>query len=251
MTMETKTSEIKNPFQLIDINSKSYFCGLIYGPNGGGKTQVSLTLPGKIALIDWDANPQIIKKFPKADQDRITVLQGPATWNEITLALGSAYLDQFDGVVWDNLTGLYRVIVYDAMKAAGKPVPSLHEYGLASERLRIFVNLVKERSKKQHTIVICHTQVTKDEVTGAVEGNPALPGQVPPFVISKFPEIIFMKENGAGKFEAHFSKEGTVWFPATTRELVDEKGNRLKKVESPNLTTLYKLKPIERGGDAA
>ena len=90
--------------------------------------------------------------------------------------------------------------------------------------------LLERRAKNQYVIAIAHTKMDRDELTESIVGNPSLPGQVPAYVMSLFPEMIYLRDQN-GVHTAHFIRNG-LW-PAATRRL------DIKSCVNPNLTTLY------------
>ena len=208
------------PLKVVDINTQLNARILIYGPNGIGKTHLSLTWWGKKVVIDNTANIETARKFNQQD---ITVFESPHTWAELQTMWVDPILDGFDCLIMDNITGVYRDLVVDSVKTdvrerRGK-VADLSDYGLASERLRIFISNLRARAYKQHIICIAHESVDKDEITGATHGGPSVPGKVPAHIMSLFSETIYMTKIGVdrvGKLSQH------TYFPAATRLLLPD-----------------------------
>ena len=221
----------------------------IYGDNGAGKTRLALTAPGKKLVVDWYGNvlEVIMKDFMKEyEAGLIKVVQGPNTWAAID-AMVKAPLDPAiewcDVFIMDNLTGLYRETTEDVAKSvplkSGEGARSspelviLRDYGLAAERLRYVLGKVMDNIKPtKHIIGIAHTKLNKDKEGAVLSGNPSLPGEVPAFVLSLFPELIYLRATQDKVRHAHFTHTGL--FPATTRLLSGD------TVDNPDLSKLYK-----------
>src|SRR6185295_16835144 len=221
----------------------------IYGDNGSGKTHLSLTCPGKKLLIDWFANAIEVaqSKFSKdLEAGNIKIVKGPQKWMDINQMVKTPLdplIDWADTVILDNLTGMYREITEDVaqnlpMKGneGYRPSPEviiLRDYGLSAERVRYVLGKVLDNlAPTKHLIAICHTKLNKDKEGAVISGNPSLPGEVPAYTLSLFPEQIYLRATSDGVRHAHFTHTGL--FPATTRILDG------KTVDSPDLSKIYK-----------
>lgn len=232
------------PLQVVTEDDR-YNALFLYGENGSGKTHLAFTAPGKKLYIDYAGNPQVRKKFPN---EVITVVKGPDRWDDINQMWDDDLIEEHDVVILDNTTQLYRTILEDIIQnipiksgEGNRPlagVPILRDYNFASERLRICArNLVKKVGVKRHVICVGHPQVEKDEDTGTLIGGPALPGKVPAYFISLFPELIFMRASG-DKWKAEFTKK--TYYPAATRVR-----NPKEDAENPDLSKLYTWRKVE------
>ena len=235
------------PLERIDPTQPSSLVLLIFGDNGAGKTHLALTYPGKKLLIDWLANPQVVSRFP--DQS-ITVAAGPRTWQPITEMWSDKLIDEHEVIIFDNLTGLYRFLLDDVVasiplssKESKRPapgIPILRDYGLASERLRNCVNQMVNlsRSKQKSVIAICHVRFEKNDQGANIKGYPSVPGQVPAYVLSLFPEQIYLKALSNGQRVAYLLPFD-IFEGGATRIL------NQTRYDNPNLATMYANKPKE------
>jgi hypothetical protein len=228
--------------QIIDPREQ-YGLGLfLYGENGSGKTHLAGTLPGETLFVDCMGSPEVLTKL--SNYSHIKVVECPSTWNGLNSFWNEPELNSFDNLVFDNLTGLNRVLVSTAMtiplekgKRPSPEIPIMRDHGLASERLRFVITKLDARRKhlKQNIAVICHTKFDRDEEGAVVGAGPSLPGQVPAFVLNMFPEIIYMKTEGTGdqtKYIARLVTHGM--YAAVTRKL------KTTKYENASLAVMYK-----------
>jgi hypothetical protein len=220
----------------------------VYGENGAGKTRLALTAPGKKLVVDWFGNviEVCMKDFPKQlASGEIKVVKGPNEWKDIDQMVKAPLdplIEECDVFIMDNLTGLYRETTEDVAKnvalksgEGARPSPELvilRDYGLAAERLRYVMGKVMDNIKPtKHIIAIAHTKLNKDKEGAVISGNPSLPGEVPAFVLSLFPEQIYLRATQDKVRHAHLTHTGL--FPAATR-LLD--GNT---VDNPDLSKMY------------
>lgn len=211
---------------------------LIYGDNGAGKTHLAFTMPGKKRVIDYQANAQVKEKFPGED---IKVAKGPTKWEEIQKMWSDPWLLEADVPILDNLTGLYRTLLEEAIKIPTQgdrekrispEIPILRDYGLASERLRwCCTNFAGLAAQGKRCIAVCHTRVEKNEDGNIILGYPSVPGQIPAFVLSLFPEVIYLRQSDDGKRTAYLQRFG-LW-SAQTRILSET------IIKDPNLKNMY------------
>ena len=223
------------PLKPINPTADACLCIFIYGPNGIGKTHLAATSPGKKLFLNDNGNWETLFKFPKAEWD---VVEFPKKWKDMVSMWSDPLLDQYDVLVMDNITGVARTLLMDAVTfipadKAGRvspESPGLRDYALASERLKSLMAAFKERRSKQHVIAIGHERIDKDDVTGAQTYGPAAPGSVPAHILSLFTEFIYLNKD-QGKRTAFLSQR--VNWPAGTRLL------SVDKVENPDLSKMY------------
>lgn len=214
---------------------------LLYGMNGSGKTTTAASAFGRKVVLNWMGNPEVINKTPYAGE--VMCIEGPGRWPDIQELCNWPGLMEYDTIILDNVSGLYRIaLVDDVVKTAGikhafDGFPGMQDYGLASERLRwVAAKLAGPQGlrKTHHIVAIAHTQLVKDEDTGRVEGGPALPGQVPAYFIQLFSEFLYLAETN-GKYMLY--PRTNIYYPAATRKL-----DPTKPIENPNLTKLLNMK---------
>lgn len=217
---------------------------LLYGENGCGKTHLAHSMPGKKVFVNYSGNLETLLKFPQTDW---TAVDGPDDWPGIHTMFTDPYFDQFDSVILDNATGLYRVLIQTALKLpmqtrqgedvrVSPEMPSLRDYSLAAERLRVTLNLLLERAEKQHVCCIFHVLVVQDKEGNIQQAGPSAPGQVPAHVLSGFAEQLYMKMDSTGIPTVHFVNFGA--YPATTRFRLTTTDR--KPVRDLNLEQFYK-----------
>lgn len=205
-------------------------CILIYGDNGAGKTHLAATMPGRKLFINAYGNPETLLKFPKDGPNGWEAVEWPKEWSKMQRMFIEPILDQFQVLVADNLTGVYRLILEEIMKNAGRVSAEIQDYGLCAERLRWICSQLRQRRDKQHVIAVCHTMIEKDSVTESIQAGPSVPGKVPAHITSLFPELIYLK--GGVKRVAYYAQTG-MW-PAATRVLKDT------RFEEPLLAEIYR-----------
>jgi len=240
------------PLQELDQSLPTKKRIFLYGENGSGKTDLALSAPGKKLLIDWYGNVLEVAQRRYASElanGNIKIVPGPTKWADIDSMVKmplDPLVEWCDVFVMDNLTGLYREVTEDVAKnvplknSSERTIPEvviLRDYGLAAERLRYIMgkvmdNIYTPSAPKKHIIAICHTKLEKDEKGNVVGGGPSLPGQVPAFVLSLFPEQIFLKCDSNQQRRAHFTQTG--YYGAATRVLDG------KPIDDPNLSKMYK-----------
>lgn len=223
------------PFKIIEYGKDdTKACIALYGQNGIGKTHLAGTAPGKKLFLDAGGNTETLLKFPSNEW---VAVEHPTKFNDMVKMWSDPFLDEFDVIVCDNLTGVNRILVVESVnsfdfKRVTPGIPAQADYMLAAERLRSYCSSLKERRSKQHVIAICHEKIEKDELTGALVGGPSVPGQVPAHVMSLFGEILYLAKNKMGIRCAYTSAKG--FFPAATRVLDID-----KEYPNPNLKELY------------
>lgn len=219
----------------------------LYGENGAGKTDLAFSAPGKKLLIDWFSNamPVAMRRYSKEfDKGEIKIVSGPTKWNDVANMVKmplDPLVEWADVIILDNLTGLYRELTEDVaqnlpLKGESRPSPEMiimRDYGLSAERLRYTLGKIMDHfAPTKHIIAIAHTKVEKDKEGSVISGGPSLPGQVPAYVLSLFPEQIFLRVTPDQVRHAHLTHTGL--YPATTRSLEG------KTIDKPNLSQMYK-----------
>lgn len=232
-----------------DVSLGPPFALSIYGDNCSGKTHLALTCPGSKIVIDYQANLEVARKFPN---EQIEVISNPPLrFNEMQAMWSDPIFDSFDVVILDNLTGMYRVVLEEIVKyvpLGGKDskrpspeAPILRDYGMASERLRYILSGLKDLGKrKQKTVIaITHVRCDTDKEGNKIAGYPNVPGQVPAYLLSLFPEQIYLRCLSGGTREAHLTNFDI--YLGGTRIL-----EKLKFV-NPNLAEMYFSENSKKG----
>ena len=241
MSLQVDQTKVSQPGKRLKISQlqSAHLCVMIYGDNGEGKTHLAFTMPGRKLFINAHGNLETLLKFDKPPYSIAKdgpngweAVDWPRNWQDQKLMFLDPYLKEFDVIIGDNFTGAYRYNLEEVLRGANRDNPEIQDYGLVSERLRILGTKFRElRDEKQkHVIVVCHTMAKQDEETQTLIAGPSVPGQVPAHITSMFPELIFMKNQGA-KRVAYLAKMG-VW-PAATRVLPST------KYENPVLAEMY------------
>lgn len=193
---------------------------------------MAATMPGRKLFINAMGNIETLLRFPKEGPNGWEAVEWPKQWSQMQRMFIEPILDQYPVLSADNLTGVYRLLLEDAMKTAGRMTPEIQDYGLTAERLRWVCSQLRERRAKQHVIAVAHRMVEKDSITDAVIAGPSFPGKVPAHITSLFPEFVYVEATSAGKRILNFQQSG-MW-PAATRLL--EK----KKWENATLAEVYR-----------
>jgi hypothetical protein len=173
---------------------------IIYGRAGIGKTRLALSYPeswGKAAYYAADKNSEFLQSISRSKRGRVVVAtqDGPdptacfmqfamTDWKEIDEEIGVIIVDTYTKVAQD-------AIRYSAMSGAmsneahfiigipgqgGQAIPNRGDY-LAIESLsRGFLDMLFDRQREMHIILLCHEDVKIVEDVAAV-GGPAHPGR--------------------------------------------------------------------------
>jgi hypothetical protein len=179
------------------------FTSLIWGPSGIGKTTLASTMPGRIALINFDPEgPSSI-----ADADNVTVFDLSGTSMSIVermkgedpLGIKSS-LDHFDSYIIDSLTTIAeRTLAHGIRLTKGATIerPSPGAYGA---RNAIIVELVRNvlaitAAHKKHVTFIAHEGPPNSNDDGVIlDITLALGGQLPQNVSLRINEVWCMFE---------------------------------------------------------
>lgn len=132
---------------------------VMYAAPGVGKTHsiTSLIEEGKedeVLIVDIDKSSRVIRNVrPNAHIVRIETF---ADLDELYKNLKTNHPDwkSYKTVVFDTLTNGEQILLWDIMKAKGKHIPTIDNYGERSSRIRQFVQ--EWRDLDRNVIFVCH-----------------------------------------------------------------------------------------------
>ena len=132
---------------------------VLYAAPGVGKTHsiTSLIQEGKedeVLVVDIDKSSRVIRNVrPNAHIVRIDSF---SDLDELYKNLKTGHPDwaSYKTIVFDTLTNGEQLLLWDIMKAKGRHIPTIDNYGERSSRMRQFIQ--EWRDLKKNVIFICH-----------------------------------------------------------------------------------------------
>lgn len=181
---------------------------LIWGPSGVGKTTLASTLPGHIALINFD--PDGPASIP--DAENVTVFDLSGTGSEIVPRLKSGdplglkqAMEHFDSFIIDSLTTITeRTLAHGITVTKGATIerPSPGAYGARNAVANEFVRnvLAITAAHKKHLALIAHEGPPNSNDDGVIlDITLALGGQLPQNIGLRVNEIWCMFEDAKNR----------------------------------------------------
>ena len=177
---------------------------LLLGESGSGKTQSSVSLPGRKLLVDFDLRSETIAG--NADVDIIRIVENdpdkPAAWNEaigLRDEIWTRIKDKsfsYDGVIWEGFSSMTKLCMNFCLSLRTKTgqlaergfgdTPAQHHYGPYMAEMSKFI--FSCLSMPVHTIFTGHYYVYEDNTTNKIEYWPKLYGNIRTEVGSWFNE---------------------------------------------------------------
>jgi hypothetical protein len=205
--------------KLTDLQAEDYVKLLLLGESGMGKTVLACGFPLPIKVFDFDNKVSSAAKFYSADAERLKGIDveqyaGLPLKERMARFLGDVkkiealqHANQplpFKTLVLDSLTTLTNAILEDykkvsqlGIKRALADVNAMQDYQLLQIHLtQLITGLL---SLKCNVVVIGHTQLEKDETTGAMKNNILMPGQLAFKLPIYFEEVYLAKINAKGE----------------------------------------------------
>jgi hypothetical protein len=149
----------------------------------------------------------------------------PAAYSKL---LGCEITQLFDWVVWDNWSALQFTMLEELRKSKGvgafegslgyRKVIDLQHWGILSDFNKLCV--LELRKCAVHQAFIMQESVTKDELTGAIAGGPAIQGKLMQEVPAMFGTVIRTTTGAGGAFAATTKHKGK--YPAKSRRKAGE-----------------------------
>lgn len=172
----------------------------IYGRAGVGKTRLALSLTkrfGNIAYFAADVNSEFLASIDKRKRDRITVVKPEGDdptqnfmafamhdWKKVDPKIDTIVVDTFTKVGLDAIrfsantgavTSERHYIVGDP-SAGGQTIPNRGDYMAIASLARGFLDMLFDKQRDMHIILLQHEDVKIIEGVSAV-GGPAFPGR--------------------------------------------------------------------------
>lgn len=205
--------------KLDQLQSEDYVKLLLLGESGAGKTVLASSFPTPIKYFDFDMKVSSAAKYHSADKERLSQIdveqysnlplpQRMATFlksvKEIEKLQHEGKPLPFKTLVVDSLTTLTNAILEDykkvsqlGIKRALADVNAMQDYQLLQIHLtQLITGLL---SLKANIVIIGHTQLEKDETTGAMKNSILMPGQLAYKLPIYFEEVYLLKVNAKGE----------------------------------------------------
>lgn len=206
--------------KLSEVQETKFVKALVAGPSSTGKTVFACSFPGQIEYWDFDnkissaaifyrAQPEVlarieVKQFGKMKRDdrmRATI----ARIQEIQKLQHDKKPLPFDTLVVDSLTTFVGYLlddyIYVSQKGIKRPlegVNAMQDYQLLDRHMtQILTGLL---TLECNVVVIAHTQLEKDESTGAMTNSVLMPGKFAAKLPIYFEEVYHSKVDSTGKF---------------------------------------------------
>ncbi len=189
--------------KLSDIQAgPNYFKGIIFGPSGSGKTVAAATFPGKKLWCDFDNKIMSVAEFYKADKALLEDIE-VKQYGKMSIKAGASgkprmqtFLDDlkplqanhsagkkqdYDTIIVDTITLMaesiledYRYVSQLGVKRPNQDQNSMSDYGLLGTHVKQIVQSVL--SFDMNVVLLGHTQLEKDDVSGVMLNNILFPG---------------------------------------------------------------------------
>jgi hypothetical protein len=170
---------------------------MLYGKQGSGKSSTAASHPGKVGVLDCDNGAMVYKNNASIIQiQEDAVLPGqrvePKAWLKAQAALDYFMGAKVDAIVIDSMSTLsdacMKRILFEAGKQAGQE--TFTEWRRQMDLLTNFV--FKAFGSGKDTIVICHEEFDKDDVTGQIWCLPLITGKLAEKMPNWFDEVYHM-----------------------------------------------------------
>lgn len=205
--------------KLDQLQSTDYVKLLLLGESGMGKTCLAAGFPTPIKIFDFDMKASSAAKFYANDKERLTSIEVEQYGHLPVKDRMANFLKDlkaiqdlqhakkplpFNTLVVDSLTTLVNAILEDykkvsqlGIKRALADVNAMQDYQLLQIHLtQIITGLL---SLPCNVVIIGHTQLEKDEATGAMKNNILMPGQLAYKLPIFFEEVYLAKINAKGE----------------------------------------------------
>ena len=205
--------------RLDQLQSEDYVKLLLLGESGMGKTCLAAGFPTPIKIFDFDMKASSAAKFYSTDKERLANIEVeqyghlPIKERMAKFLADVKTIEQlqhsgkplpFKTLVLDSLTTLVNSILEDykkvsqlGIKRALADVNAMQDYQLLQIHLtQLITGLL---SLKCNVVIIGHTQLEKDEATGAIKNNILMPGQLAFKLPIYFEEVYLAKINTKGE----------------------------------------------------
>ncbi len=141
---------------------------LIYGPSGAGKTFLAGQFPNPFFISTEEGLGSLhTKDIPFVEVESL---------DEFEEALNLVPQDS-QTVVLDSLSAWQDLLLEKVLRLQGRKVPQIQDWGQVVAQTQQMVVSLKRKFPEKHLVFTCLEQVDKDELTGALEGNPLLVGK--------------------------------------------------------------------------
>lgn len=219
---------------------------LVYGPTGVGKTTFAGTFP-KPFFIDSDKGGLTLKS---KNIPFVPLVHGDKAYAKVVDILQAikqqqAPFDKLDvkTIVFDSLTSLMDMFIYEAMKypQPGKlsrdPVntkPEWDDYAAIGSRMKDIMLRCKDLNL--HVVALSGEKLEKDELRGTFVGQPNITGSYRNVIGHDFDEVYYMSVEGTGEKLKHylFTSKFKYYEAKSRMDLQTD------KFESPTFDKLYK-----------
>lgn len=219
--------------------------GLVYGASGTGKTHLMGTLGelGTVLLIDIDQGYKTLRTAPdlKKFTDNIMVCDFrqfkdlntaaqlvekniPDAWNKEFK--GDFVKKPFDWIVWDTWSEVQWYMMQELRRKenlAGTTLDfrknvQIQHWGMLTDLNKLAIEQLRDCEVNQ--IFVMQETASKDEITGAIHGGPAIHGKLVQEMPAYFDIVIHTETDITGAFTASTKRKG--YWPAKTRLGVGE-----------------------------
>jgi hypothetical protein len=251
---------------------------LILGPSGSGKTRSFTTLPGSLAVAEFDPSgersirrkityfdPGDADKIDEANlpEDEVAVIRYLSIQKSITkeFRLDSKQLNQkrmldlfildtnvllkdskIQNIAIDTLTGLSRIAKGACFAGAGTKGPTYRDWDLFAEKVLEIIEVAQGNDEK-NLIVTGHLQTEKDAVTEAIKETPYAEGQKISRTIMQSFDVVYLAIYRDGKYV--WRTKPTETLQSIRNRLVD--GNDLEEYIPQHFGDLLKVLPKKVG----
>lgn len=219
--------------------------GLVYGASGTGKTHLMGTLGelGTVLIIDIDQGYKTLRRAPDLQKytDNIVVCDfrqfrdlntaaqlvnknDPDAWNKEFK--GDFVKKPFDWIVWDTWSEVQWYMMQELRRKenlAGTTLDfrknvQIQHWGMLTDLNKLAVEQLRDCAVNQ--IFVMQETASKDEITGAIHGGPAIHGKLVQEMPAYFDIVIHTETDITGNFVATTKRKG--YWPAKTRLGVGE-----------------------------
>lgn len=214
--------------KLSEVKETNYVKALVTGPSSTGKTVFACSFPGKIEYWDFDNKISSAANFYRKQPEtlaRIEVRQFAKMSRETRMKSAITRLQEiqklqhenkplpFDTLVIDSLTTFTNYLLDDYIHVSQKGIKrpleginAMQDYQLLDKHMtQIITGLL---SLEANIVFIAHTQLEKDETTGAISNTILMPGKFAAKLPIYFEEVYFSKVDSTGKYVLQTQSDG-------------------------------------------